>query len=137
MRVCHSNNDKHWDKHITKYSYGSNCCLYDVTWNDFCGTCDDCDFNICGVGTATLICCVCVCPGDDVSKLIWCNVWCCNPVCVNGWVCLKVVSSVDSSLLCGHIHCIQSNVHLDNDVPCGLTLDIGNIGLPHGTLHSV
>ena len=64
--VCHSENDKHWDDGIVKYSYGGIYCLYDVTWNGLCGSHDDCDFNICGNRTVTLICCVCICPGDGV-----------------------------------------------------------------------
>ena len=66
VMVHHSKNDKHWGDGIMKYSYGGNCCLYDVMWNSLCGSHDDCDFDICGDGTATLICCVCTCPGDGV-----------------------------------------------------------------------
>ena len=64
--VCHGNNDKHWDNGITKYSYGGVYCLYDVTWNGLCGSHDDCDFDICGDRTVTLIFCVCICPDDSV-----------------------------------------------------------------------
>ena len=40
--------------------------VYDVTWNGLCGSCDDYGFCVIGVGTVTLICCVCICPGDGV-----------------------------------------------------------------------
>ena len=49
--------------------------------------------------------------------------------------CLIVVSYLDSLLLYDHIHCIQSKVHLGNDMQCGLTLGTGSIYLPCWTLH--
>ena len=64
--VCHGKNDMHWGDSIMKDSYGGIYCLYDVTWNGLCGSHDHCDYDICGDGTATLICCNCTCPGDSV-----------------------------------------------------------------------
>ena len=48
---------------------------------------------------------------------------------------LRVISSVGSLPLYDNMPHIWSNVHLDNDVLCDLTLDIGNIYLPYEILH--
>ena len=45
-------------------------CLYDVTWNVFCTNHGNCGCDICRDGIETLICCVCICPGDGGEKLI-------------------------------------------------------------------
>ena len=70
---CHGENDKYWCEGITKYSYGDIHCLYDVTWNHLCRNHGDCDCDICGNGTVTLICCVCICPNDGGEKSIYCG----------------------------------------------------------------
>ena len=132
---CHSGNNNYWSEGIMKYSCGDVYCLYDVTWNVFCMNNSDCDCNICRDGIKTLICCVCICPGDSDEKLIWCGAWYGISACDDVQAYQRVVFHVDSPPLYDHIHHIQSNVHLDNDVLCDLTLDIGNSGLPHGTLH--
>ena len=64
--VCHCEIDKDWGGGIVRYSCGGVYCLCDVTWNGHYGNEAECDFNICIVGTATLMCCVCICPSDGV-----------------------------------------------------------------------
>ena len=111
---CHSRNDKYWSEGIMKYSYGDVYGFYDVTWNGLCRNHGNCDCDICGNGTVTLICCVCMCPGNAFKKLIWCSAWYGILVCDDVWVYLWVVSSVDSPLLYAHIHHIQSSKPLGN-----------------------
>ena len=67
---CHSRNDNYWSEGIMKYSCGDVYCLYDVTWNIFCQNHGDCGCDICGDGIESLVCCVCICPGDGGKKLI-------------------------------------------------------------------
>ena len=72
---CHGGNNMYWCEGIANYSYGDVYCLYDVTWYGLCRSHGDCDCNICGDRTATLISCVCLCPGDSGEKSIWCSAW--------------------------------------------------------------
>ena len=130
---CHGRNNKYWNEGIMKYSYGDIYCLYDVTWNSVCMNHGECDCNICGDGTVTLICCACTCPGDDGEKLIWYGVWYGIFVCDDVQVCLRVVSDVDNPLLYVHIHHIQSSLHLASVKVYGPILVIGNSNLLHGT----
>ena len=132
---CHGRSNKYWSKGVMKYSCGHVYCLYDVTWNVFCMNHSNCDCNICGDMIETLICCVCICPGDGDEKLICCSSWYGISACDDVQVYQRVVFDADSPPLCELIHHIQSNVHIDNDMLCDLTLDSGNSGLPHGTLH--
>ena len=130
---CHSGNDKYWYEGIMKYSYGDVHCPYDVTWNGLCRNHGNCDCNICRDGTATLICCTCICPGTSGEKSIWCSVWHGILVCDDVQVYLRVVFDADSPLLYVHIHHIRSNVHLGNVMLYGLIPVIGNSNLLHGT----
>ena len=115
------------------YSCGDIYCLYDVTWNVLCRNHGDCDCNIYGNGTVTLICYACICPGDSGEKLIWYGAWYGISVCDGMQVYWRVVSDADSPLLYVHIHHIQSNVCLDNVMLYGLIPGIGNSDLLHGT----
>ena len=97
--------------------------------------CGDCECDICRDGIETLNCFVCICPGEGDEKSIWCGVWYGISACDDVQAYQRVVFNAGSPPLYDHIHHIQSNIHLENDVLCGLTLGIENSGLPHGTLH--
>ena len=130
---CQGGNDKYWSEDIVKYSSGEVLCLYDVIWNGLCRNHGDCDCNICRDGTLTLICSVCICPGDSGEKSFWCDAWYDISVCDDMRVYFRVVSNVDSPLLYVHIHHIQSNIHFGNVMLYGLTTGIRNSDLLHGT----
>ena len=131
----HCGNDNYWSEGIKKYSCGDVYCLYDVTCNIICMNCSNCDCDICGDRIETLICCVCIGPSDGGEELIWCGVWYGISVCDDMQAYQRVVFNADSPPLYDHIHHIQSNIHLDNDMLCDLTVDIENNGFPHWTLH--
>ena len=71
--VCYSNSDECWHGGVMKCSYKGVCY---VIWNDFYGSYDGCDFDICESVTVTLICYVCDCPCGSVSRMTWCNALC-------------------------------------------------------------
>ena len=101
---CRGGNNKYWSEGIMKYSCGDVYHLYDVTWNILYRNHSKCDCNICGNGTVTWICCVCICPGGSGEKSIWCSAWYGISVCDDVQVYWRVVFDVDSPLLYGHIH---------------------------------
>ena len=70
-----------------------------------------------------------------VSRSLSCVMPCVRVLVSYGMqVCLMVVSYLDSLLLYDHIHHIQNNVHLGNDVQCSLILGTGSIDLPCWTI---
>ena len=90
-----------------KYSCGDVYCLYDGTLNVFCMNHGDCDCNICGDGIETLICCICICPGDGDKKSIWCGAWYGILAYDDVQAYQRVVFDADSPPLYDHIPHIQ------------------------------
>ena len=130
---CHGGNNNYWGEGVMKYSSGDVYCCYNVTWNIFCTNHSACGCNTCGDGIETLICCVCICPGDSGKKLILCGALYGISVCGVMLAYLRVPCSANNLPICVHIHHIQSSIHLGNVMLYDLILDIGNIYLLHGT----